>query len=198
MKLNKEPWRPIHKLCAFYALLIPHLFPAQATSKASTQSSSLGLFWSVNWELRVTCSGLVNTGRRQNPGRLEVTKRSRKEAGGRGRWSPGRTRSQTPRGRFYRSPWQHTSSHPPPESEGGHKKVKGRQSNSVSGGKRKAEEWGEVLERAGEERWAVRGNRRVSEWEGYGSRGEGMVQQGRAEREKQRKRKKIWTFLVGQ
>lgn len=54
-----------------------------------------------------------------NPDRIAVTRRSHKAAGGKGPRFPGRTRSQTPKGRFYRSPWQHTSSHLPPVSEGG-------------------------------------------------------------------------------
>lgn len=56
-----------------------------------------------------------------NPDWLAVTRRSHKEAGWRGPKFPGRTRSQTPKGRFYRSPWQRTSSHPPPVSKGGNK-----------------------------------------------------------------------------
>lgn len=49
--------------------------------------------------------------------RVAVKRRSRKEAGETGPSFPGRTRSQTPKGRFCRSPWQHISSHPPPVDE---------------------------------------------------------------------------------
>lgn len=49
---------------------------------------------------------------------LAVMRRSHKEAGGRGPRCPGRRRSQRPIGRFCRSPWQRTSSRPPPAGQG--------------------------------------------------------------------------------
>lgn len=71
-----------------------------------------------------------------NPDWLAAMRRSHKEAGGRGLWFPGRTQSQTPKGRFYRSPWQRISSHPPPVHEGGDKTTSVRQERkSVSSDK---------------------------------------------------------------
>lgn len=54
-------------------------------------------------------------------------KQSHKAAGGRGPQFPGHIRSQTPKGRSYRSPWRRTSSHPPPVSRWGDKTDERRQ-----------------------------------------------------------------------
>lgn len=89
----------------------------KARSKTSTPNNALGL---KTGQLR-TVSCLFRSGWHRvavNPDRLAVMRQSHKEAGGRGPQFPGRTRSQTPKGRFYRSPWQRTSSHPPPASKG--------------------------------------------------------------------------------
>lgn len=95
-----------------------------------------------------------------NPEWLAVMRRSHKEAGGRGPRFPRRTRSQTPKGRFYQSPWQRTSSHPPPVSEGGGK------TKSVRGQKKVSVVVNEDKKSGCEERCTVRGKQvsiRISE-----------------------------------
>lgn len=131
-----------------------------------------------------------------NPDWLAVTRRSHKEAGGRGPWFPGRTRSQTPKGRFYRSPWQRTSSHPPPVSKGGNKNNECEATEeSVNSDKCKMnvkKKWGDIFFYKG--RWGkVHSERKqVSQnlrgWEGCGSQWGGLPSRdGKREWNKERK-----------
>lgn len=152
----------------------------KARSKTSTPNNALGL---KTGQLR-TVSCLFRSGWHRvavNPDRLAVMRQSHKEAGGRGPQFPGRTRSQTPKGRFYRSPWQRTSSHPPPASKGTNDNECEKRMRSVRSDKCKMKikesRWREVRERVVQD---LRGLR---------------VSIGSKKRKKQRQSEKSWTFL---